>query len=294
MAALETLTDQALVAVKACEGEEVFHMEQQPWEPGSSATSRPRSAHAMFTQKTLMILKAIDPMQINQAMAALYTTWMGVAVVLEKQFARTIALSVSMADTMRPAVAWLLSPAVYHCVPRDYHKWVPLLVEEWMCKAIAMSLVWRIQRVLTTYSSALAGGLLFSRSLLRMWSRHCNYHEDRMRRLINRRLRRSRFQPRDQGWPSSSSSSMALVDDENGSPNEKAKFALEAPPPPFWHVWFEQFVGWSMAAAGLYVQIGKGFAFVIPFPWNLITWPFEIAEHWIQWQITKRPSSSSQ
>lgn len=50
----------------------------------------------------------------------------------------------------------------------------------------------------------------------------------------------------------------------------------------------DEALGLSVAAAGIYVQLGDGkFNPQVKFPFTLMTWPFEIAENWIQWKITK-------
>lgn len=42
--------------------------------------------------------------------------------------------------------------------------------------------------------------------------------------------------------------------------------------------------GFILAAFGFYVQYM--FCFHMPFPLNLVFWPFEVAESYIQWTIT--------
>ena len=50
----------------------------------------------------------------------------------------------------------------------------------------------------------------------------------------------------------------------------------------------DEFLGYTVAAAGLYVQLGDGtFNPRVKFPFTILTWPFQLAENWIQWQITK-------
>jgi hypothetical protein len=49
----------------------------------------------------------------------------------------------------------------------------------------------------------------------------------------------------------------------------------------------DEVIGLMVAGLGLYTQIGHGFSFQIPLPWNLVTWPFSLAENWIQWQIIR-------
>jgi hypothetical protein len=163
---------------------------------------------------------------------------MGVSTVLEREFARTITLAVTIADYLRPTINFVLGPPAYRCVPQQYHKWVPIVLG-WACKAAAMSVAWRVQRVLTAYTSAVAGGLMFSRSCVRMLRKR----GVRLFGLIPENCDRS------------------ILD---------------------------ELIGFTVAGFGLYSQIGDGFDFEIPFPINLVTWPFSLAERWIQWQITKK------
>jgi hypothetical protein len=52
-----------------------------------------------------------------------------------------------------------------------------------------------------------------------------------------------------------------------------------------------EFFGYALAVVGLYIQLGDGkFDPRVKFPFTLLTWPFEMAERWIQWQITKKRS----
>lgn len=52
----------------------------------------------------------------------------------------------------------------------------------------------------------------------------------------------------------------------------------------------DEIIGLMVGGIGLYTQVGHGFDFKVPFPLSLVTWPFDIAETWIQWQITKDSS----
>jgi hypothetical protein len=57
--------------------------------------------------------------------------------------------------------------------------------------------------------------------------------------------------------------------------------------------YLDEFVGFIIAGFGFYSQIGRGFSFEVPFPINLVSWPFGLAERWIQWQITKKVESKT-
>jgi hypothetical protein len=47
---------------------------------------------------------------------------------------------------------------------------------------------------------------------------------------------------------------------------------------------FEEMIGYLFAGTGFYFQFRLGFE--IPFPLNLVLWPFQIAEYYIRWTIT--------
>jgi hypothetical protein len=236
--AIDALATEAVSAVEACP--------LQSPEPGwHGSTAQRRQAREIFTEKTLIVLRTIDPMKINQAVAALYTTWMGVAVVLARDFARTIALAVTLGDYLRPVANLIVGVPARRVVPEPYHKWIPVVIA-WICKGAAMSIAWRIQRVLTAYSSAISGGLMFSRSMFRFF-----------------RKRGFRFF----GVLPPGSRQMSLL---------------------------EEMLGFMVATLGLYSQIGNGINWTIPFPLSLVTWPFEWAERWLQWQFTEDTASRSQ
>jgi hypothetical protein len=161
--------------------------------------------------------------------------------VLEKEFARTINYAVTLGLYVEPIMRKVVAPPVYMCVPQEYHQWVPICLG-WITKALAMQVAWRIQRVLTASTSAVMGGLMFSRAIMRMLS------------------------PNNRGRQQNEETS--TTDDE---------FTV-----------LDEFLGYAVAAAGIKVQLGDGnFNPRVKFPFTLMTWPFEIAENWIQWQITK-------
>lgn len=168
---------------------------------------------------------------------------------LQREFAKTIAMSLTISGYLRPAMEFLLAPPAYWCVPRDFHKWVPVLVG-WICKAAAMSLAWRVQRVLTATTSAITGGLMFARALLRMW--HKQFHNEK-----------------------------------KGSPDKRTRTASTVIRKNHRETFLDEIIGLLIGGIGLYTQIGHGFDFKVPFPLSLVSWPFDLAEHWIQWQITK-------
>lgn len=191
----------------------------------------------LFIRQTNIVLKTVDPMKINQAAAALYTTWLGVSAVLEKEYARVISLSMTLASYLQRIAHFVLEPPARLCISQDYHRWIPVVIG-WICKASAMNIAWRIQRVLTASTSAMAGGLMFSRAILRMLSK-------KGIRLFGLIVRQEE-------------------DEDDGTLIN----SVESP--------LEEIIGFSVAALGFYTQIEyqykNGFSFEVPFPINLVTW----------------------
>ena len=159
--AIEDLADEAIRAIDALEASEKIH---------SSKFGSKGEFMNTFRIKTGVVMATLDPMKINQAAGALYMTWMGVSSVLEREYARVITLSLTLAKYIERVAQFILGPPAYYIVDEKYHQWVPVVVG-WGCKAAAMSIAWRIQRIMTAATSAVTGGLLFTRSIARMLSK---------------------------------------------------------------------------------------------------------------------------
>jgi hypothetical protein len=231
--AIQDLTDEAINVIHALEEIQTskFGFDEE------DASSRVRS----WQRNTGIILATVDPQKVNEAAGALYTTWLGVSSVLEKEYARVITLSLTMAHFIERIAQFILAPPARLCVAKDYHRWVPVVIG-WGCKALAMNIAWRIQRVMTAATSAITGGLMFARAASRMLSK-------RGVRLFG------------------------LIEEDDKS------------------TLFDEVIGFLVAGLGFYTQFEaqwrSGFSFTVPFPLSMITWPFDLVEKWIQWQITK-------
>ncbi|KAG7350534.1 hypothetical protein IV203_009894 [Nitzschia inconspicua] len=225
IAALSDLTDEAIKVIEATADLDRDDM----------------SRSDIFLRKTNIVLKTVDPMKINQAAAALYTTWLGVSAVLQREYARVISLSLTLASGFERIAHIILEPPLNLIIPEDYRKWVPA-VNGWIAQGVALSLAWRIQRILTASTSAIAGGALFARSVLRM---------------LNSR-------------------GITTFGDVRYDPDEAGLI--------------ENMIGFSVGSLGFYTQIEcqvkNNFSFKVPFPLSLVTWPFDLAEKWIEWYIT--------
>jgi hypothetical protein len=102
------------------------------------------SQSEFLAHKTKLVLKKMNPEKIDKAISSMYTVWLSVAAVLSIQFARTIAMALSISDFLKKPIDRLVTPAVNVAIPKDYEKWVPVVMS-WIVKAIAMSIAWKIQ-----------------------------------------------------------------------------------------------------------------------------------------------------
>ncbi|KAL1527995.1 hypothetical protein AB1Y20_009366 [Prymnesium parvum] len=170
-----------------------------------------------------------DPNKLSVALGGLYTAWLAVQGTLRIEFARTITLGVSMAEAATPTALKLGVPLLAHLIPPKYHHWIPTIIKNFI-RAIAVSLAWKLQVINSAIQSALRGGLMFARYLMK-WA------------------------------------------------NEKQYISIDAN-----SSYLDECVGYSVAFFGFYCQFTWGFG--MPFPLNLIMWPFTLVEWYIRWSIT--------
>eukprot|EP00638_Chattonella_subsalsa_P010007 CAMPEP_0117745950 /NCGR_PEP_ID=MMETSP0947-20121206/7667_1 /TAXON_ID=44440 /ORGANISM="Chattonella subsalsa, Strain CCMP2191" /LENGTH=330 /DNA_ID=CAMNT_0005563203 /DNA_START=83 /DNA_END=1072 /DNA_ORIENTATION=- len=124
-------------------------------------------ATALASRKfKLFLVNCKDPNQVNIAISGIWTSTLAVLATLKIQFAQVIALGVSIGSMLRGPAKSFVGPALQRVMPQDYHKWIPSVLD-WTCKAIAVSIAWFIQRVISAVQSGIRGGLMFSRNLMK-------------------------------------------------------------------------------------------------------------------------------
>lgn len=131
----------------------------------------------LVKRKVKLVLTKMNPEKVNDAIAAIYKVWMTVLAVLTIEFARTIALSLTISAYIKKLADRFLLPVVKAATPKEYERWCPVLLD-WLCKSIGMSIAWKIQTVISAFTSALAGGLIMSRAVLLLLSKGKKDHED--------------------------------------------------------------------------------------------------------------------
>lgn len=123
------------------------------------------SSQELITRKTLLFLKVLDPKRVSESLTALNAGGMAIIAALKLQFARTITLGNSIANTVQEPADRFVLPLLEKCLPDEYKKWAqPLL--SYSIKSVAISIAWTLQRIISAFHSAMKGGLMFSRNLM--------------------------------------------------------------------------------------------------------------------------------
>mmetsp|Transcript_54770 Transcript_54770/g.116955 ORF Transcript_54770/g.116955 Transcript_54770/m.116955 type:complete len:359 (-) Transcript_54770:79-1155(-) len=120
---------------------------------------------ALAQRKLGLALRIIDPGELSEALRGIWAGFVGVIAALQTEYARTTALAHSIGDHCRPIVAKLMAPSCLSVTPPEYHKWVNPGIN-YFCKFMAVALAWKLQKILSTFQSGVAGGLLAARSSL--------------------------------------------------------------------------------------------------------------------------------
>ena len=117
-----------------------------------------------IARKTKLVLAKINPEKVDKAIASIYKVWLAVAAVLLIEFAQTISMAMTIADFLKKPIDRVLAPTVRMAVPDQYHKWVPVILG-WTAKAIAMTIAFTIDSVVSGFASALKGGLMMAQAI---------------------------------------------------------------------------------------------------------------------------------
>jgi hypothetical protein len=129
------------------------------------------SAEKLISRRVLIVLKNVNPDRCMQAIGALAQAFAGVIATLKVQFAKTVALAVSISDQLRKPAGLLFTPMLASLIPPDYHHWVSPMITI-ACKIVGMWVAWLLARVMATYHSSMIGGLMCARALFGLAKKH--------------------------------------------------------------------------------------------------------------------------
>lgn len=116
-------------------------------------------------RKINLVIVKINPAKVDKALGTIYKVWLSVVAVLTVKFAGTIALAISISEFIKKPLNRFIAPIIQAATPDEYDKWVPILFG-WFTKAIAISIAWYIQAVISAVTSSLIGALMITRAVL--------------------------------------------------------------------------------------------------------------------------------
>ncbi|MFM7855662.1 MAG: hypothetical protein ACKO96_27970, partial [Flammeovirgaceae bacterium] len=122
---------------------------------------------------SLFLANCQDPQMVMEMVSTIGSSFIGVIAVLKVDFAKTITLGATIGDTLRKPAAYFLVPIASTVLSNKYHKWISPGINL-VCKAVAITIAWFIQRIVSSVHSGIRGGLIFSRSLLN-WANKKGY-----------------------------------------------------------------------------------------------------------------------
>jgi len=105
-----------------------------------------------------------QPGRLENAVASLWSAYLGVLATLKLEFARTTALALGMAQTIDKPVKRVLAPIFTHLLGGDLAHWVDTIINA-IISVAAVAVAWFFQQVISMYYSALRGGRMFALGL---------------------------------------------------------------------------------------------------------------------------------
>uniref|UniRef100_A0A6T8HJ76 Uncharacterized protein n=1 Tax=Hemiselmis andersenii TaxID=464988 RepID=A0A6T8HJ76_HEMAN len=123
------------------------------------------SDKALLSRKIGLVLRTVDPDRVIQALGGLAQAFAGVLATLKVQFARTVALAVSISDNLRKPAGVLLTPVLAALIPPEYHHWVSPIISI-ACKVVGMWVAWLLARIIATCHASMIGGLMAARAAM--------------------------------------------------------------------------------------------------------------------------------
>eukprot|EP00924_Labyrinthula_sp_SR-Ha-C_P003913 augustus_masked-scaffold_3-processed-gene-8.6-mRNA-1 protein AED:0.01 eAED:0.01 QI:0/-1/0/1/-1/1/1/0/353 len=115
-------------------------------------------------RKALLALRSTDPNKLSSALQSLYGILLAVIATLQLQFARTISLGASIGDQLNEIMDKFIIPTVDDYIDDEYHKWLPV-AGRYLSRLIGITIAFQIQRILSTFHTAVKGARVFTRGL---------------------------------------------------------------------------------------------------------------------------------
>eukprot|EP01032_Pedospumella_encystans_P019808 gene19809-22515_t len=115
--------------------------------------------------RALFFLQNVDPQRFSTAIVGLNAGLVAVVATLKVQFAMTVTLGASLSKVIGGPAKVFLLPLVELALPKPYKRWADVILT-YTVRSFAISIAWTLRRVVSSYHSAIRGGLMFSKNLL--------------------------------------------------------------------------------------------------------------------------------
>eukprot|EP00392_Amoebophrya_sp_AT5.2_P001036 g1038.t1 len=188
------------------------------------------SKRELMQRKLNLVVSSIDPDKVTTALGGLYHGFLSVLMTVKFQFAQSIALAVSMAETARKPCAVVLTPILASALPPDSEDWIVAFID-YLTKTIALMFAWTLQKIVCAVQSAIKGGHIFAQNLL------------------------------------------YFLANKLGVENIDLDTTM-----------VDEYIGWAVAAVGIYFQLIHGFSLIFPF--SLVLLPLDVIEFALEWVVT--------
>lgn len=129
------------------------------------ADVRQISASDLVERKALLFLRTSSPETTTEAIQSISAGALAVVASLKVSFARAITLGGAIGDVLRKPALRYAQPVLKKCIDEDYHKWIVPGIT-YVCKSVAISIAWTIQRVISAFHSAVRGGQLAGKGVV--------------------------------------------------------------------------------------------------------------------------------
>lgn len=114
------------------------------------------SSQEWYKRKVSVVLKAVDPDVLAQALAGLYQGFLGIIMTLKFKFAWCVALACSIADMLRKPIGLIATPILVALLPKEHHKWINQIIN-FTLKAVAVHMAWKLQMLVSAVQSGFMG-----------------------------------------------------------------------------------------------------------------------------------------
>lgn len=137
------------------------------------------SNNDLYRRKLLLLAKSVNPDNVTNALAGIWSGVFGVVCTLRIQFAQAVTLGAAIGDVVHKGVHKYLEPTILTMIPEEHNylrKWVPSVVR-YTCRSFAVSIAWLLQRVISAFHSAIRGSEMTIKGVSMYLKRHGHIDE---------------------------------------------------------------------------------------------------------------------